>query len=60
MSKEGPDKSREGPDKFGGVQITIVINFIGHVWSKIGHVQKISLETGLRDGHVRFWGLNPG
>jgi hypothetical protein len=39
--------SREGIDKSGGVQIAMVIKFTGHVWSKIGHVRKISLETGL-------------
>jgi hypothetical protein len=50
----------EGPDKSGGVQIATVKKFTGHVWSKIGHVQKISLETGLRTGHVQFRGLNPG
>jgi hypothetical protein len=42
----------EGPDKSGVVQIITVIKFTGHVWSKTGHVQKISLETGIRIGHV--------
>jgi hypothetical protein len=39
--------SGEGPNKSDGVQITMVIKFTGHVWSKTGHVGKISLETGL-------------
>jgi hypothetical protein len=44
--------SGEGPDKSGGVQITTVIKFTGHVWSKNGHVWIFSLETGLRTEHV--------
>jgi hypothetical protein len=38
--------SGEGLDKSGGVQIPTVIKFTVHVWSKTGHVQKTSLESG--------------
>jgi hypothetical protein len=51
--------SGEGSEKFGGVEITMVIKSTGHVWSKIEHVRKISLKTGLQTGHVQFLGLNP-
>jgi hypothetical protein len=43
----------EGLDEFGGVQITIVILFTGHVWSGTGHTWKTSLESGEGTGQVR-------
>jgi hypothetical protein len=49
--------SREGPDKSSAVQITTVTMFTGHVWSRIGHIQKTSLEFGGGTGQVRCTGL---
>jgi hypothetical protein len=38
--------SGEGLDKSGGIQITTVTMFIGHVWSRTGHIHKTSLKSG--------------
>jgi hypothetical protein len=49
--------SGEGPDKSGGVQITTVILFTGHIWLRTGHIRKTSLESGKGTRHVRWTGL---
>jgi hypothetical protein len=52
-----PDRSGEGANKSGGVQISVDEMFTRHIWSRTEHIQKTSLESGEETGQVLWIGL---